>query len=324
MKDFDPGFPARLTLYPNPEGWTLLRCESNCAQLTLPDMVQDKPITQIGDYAFSSRPPRHPQDETQCLVVPSEGQEISHSASTLEQLVLPQFVKSIGNYAFYGCTKLSHLSLSDALRQVGADAFMNCFSMKELSVAGQLPHMLGLRQLLRELCGELTVSVENLDQPYTLLFPAYEEEHEEMAAPHIFHYHIAGEGYLYRQCFNQDEFQFSEYDAAFALLLKTHSFAFAVQVALSRLCYPVALSQTAKQEYIACLKQHPDLAFSHCLKQRDTRLLSAYLKLNCWDKQSLETACNHARSAGNTQAVGLLLAHLQPSCQQTERARFSL
>ena len=63
-------------------------------------------------------------------------------------------------------------------------------------------------------------------------------EYEELAAPHIFGYHIEGAGFTYRQCFDGKKLNFSQYDAALETVVRTRDFEDAVRVALGRLRWP--------------------------------------------------------------------------------------
>ncbi|WP_395150602.1 leucine-rich repeat protein [uncultured Allofournierella sp.] len=316
-----------LTLCPNPQGLTLLRCETACAHVVVPDAVEGQPITQMGAYAFSTRCPVEfgPAAFQVHLYTQTPDAAIAHDAAAIVSVWLPQFLTNLGNYAFFNCTRLEQLHLGPQLAQVGTDAFMNCFRLRRLTIYQSADQFRGLRGLLREYSGQLECAFVPAQQPEChLLFPSFDEEYEEMAAPHIFHYNIAGTGYLYRQCFEGDALQMSQYDAAFDLLLRTHSFELAVTTALLRLVYPVQLGQAARQQYLDCLAQQDQLALDVCLAQRNTRLLAFLLGQKLCSPQALAHGCQLARTQGNTQALSLLLEQTRTLAPKPTSSRFSL
>jgi len=52
----------------------------------------------------------------------------------LRNLVIPDNVKTIGDYAFSGCTKLVSLKLGAGLTEIGKCAFQNCSNLTEVSI----------------------------------------------------------------------------------------------------------------------------------------------------------------------------------------------
>lgn len=50
---------------------------------------------------------------------------------TDEHVVIPEGVKEIGDYAFYGAHKMSTIRFPDTLRDIGMNAFYDCASLKE-------------------------------------------------------------------------------------------------------------------------------------------------------------------------------------------------
>ena len=302
---------ALLTCCREEGGITLLRCETGAAQLLLPDELDGLPIIRLGDYVFSAREPRQLPEGAFTVHLTSGGEELpTHDAAALRLVRLPQKALSLGNYAFYGCTGLEALEIGGNLQTVGTDAFMNCFSLKRVTLTAPAEECRCLRGLLQEYSGELELRFAPADGPECrLFFPAYDEDYEEMAAPHIFHYNIRGVGYLCRQSFDGHRFRYDQYDAALDLLLRTHEFSLAVRVALDRLRFPVQLGEAARAAYLACLKQHAGQALELVLAAADTSPLSFLLSLDLLDRQALTEGCEMARTARRTEALGLLLEY---------------
>ena len=302
---------ALLTCCREEGGIALLRCETSAPQLLLPDELDGLPIIRLGDYVFSAREPKQLPEGAFRLRLTSGGEELpAHDAATLRMVRLPQKALSLGNYAFYGCTGLEALEIGGHLQTVGTDAFMNCFSLRRMTLTAPAEECRCLRGLLQEYSGKLELCFAPAAGPECrLFFPAYDEDYEEMAAPHIFHYNIRGVGYLCRQSFDGHCFRYDQYDASLDLLLRTHEFSLAVRMAMDRLRFPVQLSETARAAYLSCLEQHTEQALELVLTEADTAPLSFLLSLDLLGRPALAEGCGMARTARRTEALGLLLEY---------------
>lgn len=302
---------ALLTCCRKEGGIALLRCETSAPQLLLPDELDGLPIIRLGDYVFSAREPKQLPEGAFRLRLTSGGEELpAHDAAALRMVRLPQKALSLGNYAFYGCTGLETLEIGGHLQTVGTDAFMNCFSLRRMTLTAPAEECRCLRGLLQEYSGELELRFAPAAGPECrLFFPAYDEDYEEMAAPHIFHYNIRGVGYLCRQSFDGHCFRYDQYDASLDLLLRTHEFSLAVRMAMDRLRFPVQLSETARAAYLSCLEQHTEQALELVLTEADTAPLSFLLSLDLLGRPALAEGCEMARTARRTEALGLLLEY---------------
>lgn len=292
-------------------GIAILRCETSSEFVRLPDFILDSPVVQIEDYAFSTRTSKSPAEEHFTVhVTTGDSTPITHNATAIRQVQLPNQLHSLGSYCFYNCTNLQQLEIGSILTSIGADAFMNCFSLHKIIVHTSAQQCHCLRSLLQIYSGELEIQFLSSEEPECrLFFPAYDEEYEEMAAPHIFYYNIAGNGYLCRQSFSGNIFNFSQYDSAFDLLLKTHSFELATKVALNRLRFPVQLSEPARLAYLQHLTLHNDTALNYILEQKNITLLNFFLNLQIITQDSLSDGCDKARNSGQTEALGVLLEY---------------
>ncbi len=302
---------ALLTCCREEGGIALLRCETNAPQLLLPDELDGLPIIRLGDYVFSAREPKQLPEGAFRLRLTSGGEELpAHDAAALRMVRLPQKALSLGNYAFYGCIGLEALEIGGHLQTVGTDAFMNCFSLRRMTLTAPAEECRCLRGLLQEYSGKLELCFAPAAGPECrLFFPAYDEDYEEMAAPHIFHYNIRGVGYLCRQSFDGHCFRYDQYDASLDLLLRTHEFSLAVRMAMDRLRFPVQLSETARAAYLSCLEQHTEQALELVLTEADTAPLSFLLSLDLLGRPALAEGCGMARTARRTEALGLLLEY---------------
>ena len=56
------------------------------------------------------------------------------NGNLITELVIPDSVKSIGNYTFYNCTSLTSVSLGDSVTSIGDSAFSGCTSLTSVSL----------------------------------------------------------------------------------------------------------------------------------------------------------------------------------------------
>ncbi|QSX09415.1 leucine-rich repeat domain-containing protein [Alkalibacter rhizosphaerae] len=107
-------------------------------RLKVPKSMEDLPVTSIGEWAFSNH-------------------------RDLEELILPEGMKTLGWYALSGCSRLQRIKLPQTLEVLGGSAFKNCSSLKELELPGGLqelgPHFL-------EGCQELSALALAEDHPH--------------------------------------------------------------------------------------------------------------------------------------------------------------
>lgn len=288
---------------------TLLRCETADRVVQVPVSIDSMPVRALGDYAFAVRSPHALGEDVRCVRITCGGmQKIVHNAQGIEQIILPHGLHAIGSYAFYQCTRLFKLTMTDSVHEVGGDCFMNCRSMTEIDLTLGTDHRSCLRQMLAETARELTAVLHYPDgQTARLLFPAYQEELEELSAPHIFRYHLHGGGYAYRQCFENGILRLPQYDLALSRLLETHDFDCAVRIALNRLRAPIELSAQARDQYLGCLRTHAMLALHTLLNARDHAGVMYLLSLDIVPADALHAGCDAARAIGDTESLSILL-----------------
>ena len=58
-----------------------------------------------------------------------------------KNLVIPDSVKSISDYAFYGCSSLTSVSLPKGLEKIGIKAFVNCYNLEDLIVPSSVTYI---------------------------------------------------------------------------------------------------------------------------------------------------------------------------------------
>lgn len=314
-----------LTCRRTAEGVAVLRCAADTAHAVLPDRVLGQPVTALGPYALSQREPDLSgyADAFQVHVT-CGGMSPQHDASAIRSLVLPAGLKTVGDYAFYNCRNLAHLTLTGSVERLGSDSFMNC-PVRSIALDLGADGKSCLRLLLADCLADLEVALRFPDGVESrLFFPAYREELELLAAPHIFQTRIQGGGYACRQCVQNGVVDFGAYDGCLDRLLAEHDFPSACRMALDRLRWPLRLSAGAASAYRAVLSDHGAEAVALLLDHRDTEGLSFLLAQRLLSPAQRAAACDAARQRGNTEALALLLEDLRPAPGQGLDKSFDL
>ena len=78
----------------------IIKYIGSSADVTIPSVIDEKPVTTIGDSAFLGR--------------------------SLTSITIPDSVTSIGSYAFRGCSSLTSVTIPNSVTSIGYDAFYNC------------------------------------------------------------------------------------------------------------------------------------------------------------------------------------------------------
>lgn len=300
-----------------PDGIAILRCETRDDTVRLPDDIDGVPVTQLGPYALSERAPDLSKQETFSIRITCGGPEPVHDANAIRSVTLPGALQSVGSYAFYNCRRLETITLPQAVTDFGGGALMNCRALHTVVLRAEPNTSTCLQKLLGEHAGELDVRFDG-NTPAHLLFPAYTEELEDLSPAHIFQRRIHGAGYGYRQCFDAGVLSFRQYDLALTGLLERHDFAVAARVAARRLAVPYALSDTARDTYLDCLRAHGSALLRGCAAAGESAAISFLLSLGVLTAADVEAACDAAREKGQTAALSVLLT---ASGKSTARGR---
>ena len=299
----------------------LLRCETQDDIVRLPDEIDGVPVIEVGAYVLSERAPDLTGKDTFAVRITCGGTEPKHNAAAIRTVTLPKDAKSVGSYAFYNCRNLERIELTDSVSEFGGGALMNCMSLREVILHAAPSAPTCLPRLLGEYAGELDV---RFDEHARLLFPEYVEELEDLSPAHIFQRRIHGAGYSYRQCFDGAALNFRQYDRALSELAERHDFAIAARVAVRRVAAAFALSDSARADYLAVLREHGGPLACALAKQGDSVSLHVLLSLSVLSDAGIDAACTAAREAGQTAALSVLLAAAGPSKPRGRAKTFDL
>jgi len=126
------------------EGIRIVGYTGNGGKVVIPSTIEDYPVTEISTFAFRG------QDQTNYfaanyiteLVIPNSMVKIGNWAfariDNLKRVTLPNGLKTIPNQAFYECVNLTTINLPTSLEGICREAFMNCGELVNLTIPSSL------------------------------------------------------------------------------------------------------------------------------------------------------------------------------------------
>ena len=91
------------------------RIKSDCTskQISIPETYNNEKVVAITDKAF-------------------------YGINTIEKIILPHTIESIGKFAFNECTNLVSINLSDSVKEIGSYAFSGCTKLNNIALPSNL------------------------------------------------------------------------------------------------------------------------------------------------------------------------------------------
>lgn len=106
--------------------------------VTIPQTVGGQTVTSIGDYAFRNGKNYFKVTSVQMPdTITSIGERAFYMCSKIEKINIPKSLKSIGAHAF-GYTSVSEIKLPDGLTSIGESAFEYCTDLTEMTIPGSV------------------------------------------------------------------------------------------------------------------------------------------------------------------------------------------
>ncbi len=102
---------------------------------TIPDTINGIKVTRIGDNAFKN-------SLITGVAIPASvttiGEAAFYNCTRLKEVTIPENVASIGNAAFSGCSDLANLTIKTGVNSIGDSAFFNCDSLSEITIPSSI------------------------------------------------------------------------------------------------------------------------------------------------------------------------------------------
>ena len=215
-------------------------CFVSGTSVEIPETIDGYPVTEIAPYTFSA----------------SQAVDGRIGGNRLEEVILPKTVTRVGRYAFYNCKKLRRMEFWNGLVDLGAGAFTGCHSMREIGLHFEGNKKSRLREFLLELPEEQMVELFFEDGYAKVLFPEFFEENVENTPARNLSVDTHGSGMIYRNCIVAKEIDFKMYDSKLHLAVGPSYEQTVFKLAMQRLRVPYQLADSAKERYVAYLKEN--------------------------------------------------------------------
>lgn len=291
-------------------GARLLKVYGDTPCPVLPDCIEGLPLTEIGPYCFAEKQPLSGR-----LFLPSGmSADALHCicGNFVERVTLPDAVSVLDSAAFYNCRSLTALELGPGCESIGSDVFTNCRSLTCISLRCNPSAPSGLKKLIGSISADITAEflVDGRIQA-RLFYPEYFEYLDENTPAHIFNHSIEGEGYRYRQCFDGGCLNALEYDRSFEQACVGEAPEKLCRIALERIRYPYALSDSARESYLSYLGQHALTAVTPFICARDLDGLRFICGLTILDAASRAAAAEVCGRNGFGAGAALFLSNIK-------------
>lgn len=281
--------------------------------LEVPNQTDGYPVTAVGAYAFSA----------------SGGpgaEHVGNVGGSLRELRLPESVRKIGRYAFYGCAGLEKIVLTDALTDIAGGVFTGC-RLKEVEIHLYNGEKCCLRDIIAEnrFCLRVTLHYHRgnagADSVETakLIFPEHYEEAVENTPARIVMTEYHGSGGNYRQCVYNKEVDYKRYDEFFVYAEAREEKQTVLELVFGRLLWPYRLTNEAKARYEEYIRRESVDAAAFLIEREDEQGLRYLADEKLWLKESLDAAIGEAARMGKTHLVSMLMEEKHQNFPQKKK-----
>lgn len=236
----------------------------------------------------------------------------------IREIQIPDGIRELGNYTFYGCRNLEILEMTDSVKSIGGGSFTGCGALRKLRVQMEAGGTSCIRDVVSETFHEVYVSIRfrNSPQGAELIFPEYYEEGVENTPARILETHYHGCGYKYRQCFLEKKIDYQGYDRLFYLAKINEKPEILLPMSMGRLLWPWDLGCQAREEYLSYIREHVLECGLYYLEKEDWNQVFAYLgEERLWSQEAIDQVIRSASERNLAETAAFLM--------EEKRKRFS-
>lgn len=298
----------------------IVRCFGTDGRVVIPAEIEGKKVTSAAPYTFSEH---KDSEDTDVLVWKDESlvsfgsREQLLAGKAVEELVLPEGLREIGRYIFYGCKELKKLEFSDNLTQIGSGAFTGCSGVRELKIHMKKGQKSCVGEILGELWQRIDVTFIYEDEKAEngiadfmtagLVFPEHYDLAVENTPARILFTEYHGSGSNYRQCFYGKELNYHEYDKLFPMAVVMDKLEVLVDMSLKRLEFPYELTEKNRQEYTGYIRKNLEEIAEFLVGKKDLHRLEIISQEKLWDMDTLGKTIDCAVIKGETEMAAFLM-----------------
>lgn len=275
----------------------------NSSFVKIPDYIDGKAVFEIGGGAFRG------MDFITDVVLPEKLKIIGDYAfcecRKIKEFQLPEGFLETGGHCFYNCRALERLELPVSIEFL-ADGFVkNCEDLREISIVTDGKLCRGVVDLIANINNEITVILKK--QNARLILPEYDYEYIGNAPAMRFMTLTHGSGEVFRRAFDVKGVDFKFYDSFFFRAVLAERPETVLKMALSRLMYPYMLEEEGKNGYIKYIKENVSKAVEYAAKTDDISVIESLDEAEAFDAENIDEALEAASKCGKGEISAYLM-----------------
>lgn len=262
------------------------------------------------------------------------GADAFRDCSFLTKIILPDGIKSIGDYsfcncglteftfndrvtkigrhAFYNCRGLKTLYLPGMIRDIGDGAFKNCEEINRVYIKASTEQLLSLKYTLGSLSQNVWVhieySLENKKEKAILVFPK-DAVYYAYYTTRLNDKTTFGIGNQYHYCVGNGVIDYARYDSLFLGAKNELEQEILCEIALNRVMAPYELEEIYKGRYMDYIKEHILPLTQAAITKEDMEVMEFLTTEKLIEEEELAILLDYAREYRKTTCISLLLSY---------------